>query len=74
MRRFECQDCGEMTERMWQGGRPLVCLPCAKVRWDIVTTAAHEALEAHLRACRLELLARRAAREAQERRKGVGPV
>jgi len=53
---------------MWQTGRPLICLSCAKVRWDIVTTAAHEALERHLVACRLELLAREAARMPRETR------
>jgi len=59
---------------MWQSGRPLICTECSKVRFDIAVTAAHAAIEEYKRACRLELLARRAAQEAQERRNGPGAV
>lgn len=58
MRSFHCEDCGTLTARMWQTGRPLVCFDCGKVRLDVAVTAAHEAVQAHIRACRLELAAR----------------
>jgi hypothetical protein len=65
LRTFCCEDCAEWTRRMWQGGKPLICIECAKVRVDVAATAAHEASIEHRRARRLEVLARRAA-EAQQ--------
>lgn len=60
MRKFDCDDCGTPTERVWQTGRPKVCYPCGRLRWLIATNAAHEAIEDHKRAMRLELAVRRA--------------
>lgn len=46
---------------MWQSGRPKVCVPCGKVRWEIATDAARAAVAAHARECRLRLVERRRA-------------
>lgn len=62
LRKFDCDDCGTPTERMWQGGRPRVCYPCGHLRWLIATNAAHDAIEQHKRAMRLELAVQRAVR------------
>lgn len=60
-----------MVTRKWQGGRPRVCVPCAAVRHEIAVRAAVEAIEAHKRACRLELMALRAARPVEHPVLGV---
>lgn len=51
-----------MTTRKWQTGRSKVCFGCGKLRWLIATNAAHEAIEEHKRAMRLELAVQRAVR------------
>jgi len=62
LRTFHCEDCDQVVTRKWQTGRQLVCMECGKVRFDIATTAAREAVQAHKARMRLEVLARRAAR------------
>lgn len=32
LRTFDCEDCGEPTERMRKNGQPLVCLECGIAR------------------------------------------
>ena len=65
-RRFLCEDCGQMTERMWQTGRPKVCIECGKVRFVVAVDAARAAVKAHTRACRIRLRDQRAAARAAE--------
>lgn len=61
LRRFRCIDCGEQTERMWQTPRPLVCIPCGMIRFEVATRSARQAVERHTYACRVRLAERRQA-------------
>lgn len=59
LRTFRCQDCDAQVTKMWEGGRPLVCIECAKIRVHVATDGARAALAAHTRECRLRLRAAR---------------
>jgi len=72
-RTFECEDCGVPVTRRWQTGRAKVCGQCGGTRTRVAVEAAHLAVEAHKRACRLELQVRRALEAAGRPASAVWP-
>jgi hypothetical protein len=61
LRTFRCTDCDTPVTKMWEGGRPLVCVECAKTRVHVATDGARAAVAAYERECRLRIRAARLA-------------